>query len=92
MFDKIIAMGERRHHWWNGKWGRAARRDITIYEGATSWAVEALDGGIDGDSRWWDVPDEDTAMLIAYYLMAADSDEWRDMSLSVDHRPASSPG
>jgi hypothetical protein len=82
---------DRRHHWWNGKWGRMAQHDITIYEGTTSWAVEALAGGVDGDSRWWDVPDEDTATLIAYYLMA-DTDEWRDMSLPAGRWSTGSSG
>jgi len=36
---------ERRKHYWNGKWGRLARRDILVFEDGGAWLVEAREGG-----------------------------------------------
>jgi hypothetical protein len=34
-------------HWFNGKWGRLARRDVKIFVDV-SWWVEARQGGSEG--------------------------------------------
>ena len=39
---------ERRKHWWNGTWGRLARRDVYLFEDAGHWWVESREGGADG--------------------------------------------
>lgn len=71
-------MVEQRKHWWNGKWGRIARRDVLLYEDGGQWWVQARDGGADGRSRWLDYGDEDTAMNSVRALMTG-GDRWRAM-------------
>jgi hypothetical protein len=53
---------EARSHWWNGHWGRLARRDIFVRVDGNRWYVEDRSGGVDGSSAWFDVPDEDAAL------------------------------
>ncbi len=38
--------------WWNGTWGRLARRDVYLRIGTVS-EVEAREGGAEGRSRTW---------------------------------------
>jgi hypothetical protein len=54
----------RRRHWWNGKWGRLARRDVLLYHDDESGrlSVEAREGGADGDSLGWDLAREPDAL------------------------------
>ena len=70
---------EKRGWWWNGKWGRMARRDVLIYEDAGQWWIEAREGGAEGRSLWRDYPAEDAAMDCVHGLIAG-SDRWRQMS------------
>jgi len=42
---------EQRKHWWNGKWGRIARRDIFLRVSGDQWYVESRNGGADGVSQ-----------------------------------------
>lgn len=37
--------------WWNGLWGRLARRDMWLKTNGQLWAVQARKG--DGDARVW---------------------------------------
>jgi hypothetical protein len=69
---------EHRKHWWNGRWGRLTRRDILLFEDGGQWWVEAREGGPDGHSRWFELPDEDRALDCARDLMAG-RDGWREM-------------
>ena len=64
--------------WWNGKWGRLARRDVEIHHQPESWAVEARQGGIEGESKRWTAATEDEATKIAEQLMRTD-ERWRPM-------------
>jgi hypothetical protein len=70
---------ERRKHWWNGTWGRLARRDVYLYEDAGHWLVEAREGGAEGRSRWYEFADEDDALGCVNGLLAQPGD-WRDVS------------
>jgi len=70
---------ERRKHWWNGKPGRLARRDILVFEDGGAWWIEARDGGVEGRSRWLQVADEDAALDVTRDLMS-DSEGWRELS------------
>ena len=70
---------ERRKHWWNGTWGRLARRDVYLYEDAGKWWVEAREGGAEGRSRWYDYPDEMDALGCVNGLLAQPG-EWREVS------------
>ena len=71
---------ERRKHYWNGKWGRLARRDILVFEDAGTWLVEAREGGADGKSRWFELPDEDMALDCVKDLITLSKMEgWREL-------------
>jgi hypothetical protein len=54
---------------WNGKWGWLARRDVEIHHELESWAVEARQGGPEGESRRWRAADETEAKDIADQLI-----------------------
>ena len=69
---------ERRKYWWNGKWGRLARRDVLLYEDGGQWWVEAREGGAEGRGIMRDYPDEDTAMECVRGLIDG-TDRWREM-------------
>jgi len=69
---------ERRRHYWNGKWGRIARKDILISEDAGRWLIEARDGGAEGRSRWPECTDEDAALIIVRDLMS-DEHGWKEI-------------
>lgn len=60
---------ERRKHFWNGTWGRLARRDVYLYEDGGRWWVEAREGGAEGRSRWDDFTDEDAALARVLVLL-----------------------
>lgn len=76
---------ERRKHWWNGRWGRLARRDILLFEDGGVWLLEVRTGGAEGSSRWFEFADEDAAMDAVRALLGADSD-WRE--LAPGHLPS----
>ncbi len=72
----------RRRHWWNGKWGRLARRDVLLYldDETQTWTVEAREGGVEGGSRWWELDREDDALRLVKSLTEATVvDAWREM-------------
>ena len=71
-------MVEQRKHWWNGRWGRLARRDLFLREDGGTWYIEDRLGGADGRSRWYEHGDEDSALDRIRALMAA-SDGWREL-------------
>ena len=62
---------ERRKFWWNGKWGRLARRDVLLYEDGGVWWVE-------GRSRWFEFVDEDAATDCVRMLVAG-TERWREL-------------
>jgi hypothetical protein len=71
---------ERRKHWWNGKWGRLAREDILLSEDGGAWWVEAREGGAEGRSRWFELPNEDLALDCARDLMnVSQLGDWREL-------------
>jgi hypothetical protein len=71
---------ERRKHYWNSKWGRLARLDILVFEDAGFWLVEARDGGAEGKSRWFELPNEDVALDCVRDLMAVSGSEgWKEL-------------
>jgi hypothetical protein len=65
--------------WWNGKWGRLARRDVEIHHEPESWTVEARQGGPEGEASRWTAPTEAEARTIAQQLMQTD-ERWRSMA------------
>jgi hypothetical protein len=70
---------ERRKRYWNGTWGRLARRDIVVFEDGGRWLIEYREGGADGKSRWYERDDEDAALEAVRGLMA-DSTTWRELA------------
>ena len=69
---------ERRKHWWNGTWGRLARRDVYLFEDGGTWLVEGRDGGAEGRSKWYDFENEDSALDCVRGLMVGPGD-WREL-------------
>jgi hypothetical protein len=69
---------ERRKHWWNGIWGRLARRDVYLFEDGGRWLVEARQGGADGQGRWSEHPDEDAALDRVRALLTGPG-RWREL-------------
>jgi hypothetical protein len=78
----------RRRHWWNGHWGRIARRDIVLSEDDKDGhlVVEAREGGVEGQSRWFRPPTEEDALQLADYLMS-DEEGWRELPVQGSTRP-----
>jgi len=71
---------ERRKHYWNNRWGRLTRMDVLVYEDAGTWMVEAREGGADGRSRWFELPDEDLALeCVRDLITASKMDGWREL-------------
>ncbi len=69
---------ERRKHYWNSRWGRLTRQDLLLYEDAGVWMVEAREGGADGKSRWFELPNEDIALdCIRDLITLSKMDGWR---------------
>lgn len=77
VFDYRAGM-VRRHWWWNARWGRLARRDVFIHEQDGRWAVEDRWGGVEGRSRWAEMPDEAAALECAAGLRR-EQDGWQPM-------------
>ena len=72
---------EQRKHWWNGKWGRIARKDVFLRVNGDTWHVEARAGGADGVSRFYEFGGEDEA-LESVRAMLNGPGTWRELSTS----------
>lgn len=70
---------EQRKHWWNGSWGRLARRDVFLRTDADRWFVEARSGGAEGASRFTEYATEETAYDAVRHLLTGPG-EWREVS------------
>lgn len=70
---------EQRKHWWNGKWGRLARRDIYLRTDADQWYVEQRAGGAEGVSRFYEFDREDEAYDLVQGLLTGPG-TWRELS------------
>jgi hypothetical protein len=72
---------ELRGRWWNGRWGKLARRDIWLKLDQT-WRVEARQG--DGDSKVWThqyrTEADALAAIAAMMERTGGPDEWRLLS------------
>ena len=71
---------EQRKHWWNGKWGRIARKDIFLRVSGDQWYVEQRTGGADGVSTFVEFDSEDAA-LDSVRASLAGPEEWRELSI-----------
>jgi len=86
-------MSEPLGRWWNGKWGRIARRRVDLDRTDEGFQVTARDGDSDGEARVWVLPDEETARRLVADLTEVDpadplSAQWREMPLSLYQRPS----
>ncbi|RUL90979.1 MULTISPECIES: hypothetical protein [Micromonospora] len=70
---------EQRKHWWNGKWGRLARRDVFLRTDADRWYVEQRAGGAEGVSRFYEYDTLDAAEETIRALLHP-TDPWRELS------------
>jgi hypothetical protein len=70
---------EQRKHWWNGNWGRLARKDVYLRTDGDQWFVEQRAGGAEGRSRFFEFGSEDEAYDIVRALLVA-PDDWRELS------------
>ena len=62
----------RARWWWNGKWGRLARRDVIIHHEPEVWSAEAREGGEEGRTRRFPASDQGEAGAIAEKLISTD--------------------
>jgi hypothetical protein len=72
---------EQRKHWWNGKWGRIARKDVFLRVNGDTWHVEARAGGAEGVSQFSEHDDEDAALEVVRALLTGPGN-WRELSTS----------
>jgi hypothetical protein len=70
---------EQRKHWWNGKWGRAARRDVSLRTNGDAWHVEQRAGGAEGVSHFYEYETEEDAYDRVRALLVGPF-EWRELS------------
>ncbi|HEV7710143.1 MAG TPA: hypothetical protein VGP16_18260 [Asanoa sp.] len=70
---------EQRKHWWNGKWGRAARRDVYLRINGDAWHVEQRAGGAEGVSHFYEYETEEDAYDRVRALLVGPF-EWRELS------------
>jgi hypothetical protein len=69
--------------WWNGTYGRIARRDIWLYTNGYVWRVDARQG--DGDAKVWSktFTGEKDARELVTQMMARSGNEWRDITRAL---------
>jgi len=78
-FDPVV-VGELVGHWWNGKWGSIARRDIRLEYAERSWLLEAKEG--DRVIGRWLYDSEERARADVQQLVDTDEmkAEWREIT------------
>jgi hypothetical protein len=64
--------------WWNGKWGRLARRDVEIHYTPESWSVIARLGGAEGKAHQYPAASKQDAEQTAARFMKT-QERWRQM-------------
>lgn len=67
-------------HWWNGRWGRIARRDVYLRQEGDHCVVEAREGGADGKTRTWHPPTKEDGLLLVEDLLS-DQEGWRELTV-----------
>lgn len=74
-------MAGTQRHWWNGKWGRLARRDVYIRHTPTGVELELREGGYDGRSARAAFPTEADAIAEAQrHMQPHPTDHWRELT------------
>jgi len=71
--------------WWNGRFGRLARRDIWL-EREVIWHVRARNGDGDSKIKAWTYTDRNQAEAMVDRLRSTGGDGWKNLT------PANPPG
>jgi len=79
----------KSRHWWNGRWGRLARRDVFVGPLDGRWAVELRRGGVGGRSRTKMFGSEDDALVWIETVFLAAEEGWREIDVSSSRKVAS---
>jgi len=54
--------------------------DVLVFEDAGAWVVEAREGGAEGKSRWFELPDEDLALdCVRDLITLSKMDGWKEL-------------
>lgn len=67
--------------WWNGRWGRMARRHIWLHTDGVVWRVEARQG--DNDARVWGRnfdTEAEARQLVEAMMERTNAGEWNDLT------------
>ena len=76
--DRVVELIGR---WWNGKYGRTARRDVWLYRASRDgFVVHARHGGSEGELRRWPAMREYEARNLVDRLKESAGGDWRDLS------------
>lgn len=82
--------------WWNGAWGRLARRDVWLRTDGERWEVEALAGGVEGHSHTWEFFCEPDARAHLRRLLDDGRGGWRRLTTGAwarrDRKDDDQPG
>ena len=71
---------ETRGRWWNGHWGRLARRDIWLMYDGQHWRVRGRLGGDDGRQVNYQFYEEWPAWTMVHRMMETSVGSWRDLT------------
>ncbi|MFU8871035.1 hypothetical protein [Micromonospora sp. SL4-19] len=69
--------------YWNGSWGRMARRDVWLLSDRQLWRVRGRIGGDEGQEVSYDFPDEASARSMVDRMMKTSAGAWRDLTEAV---------
>lgn len=71
---------EVRGRWWNGAWGRMARRDIWLMSDDDRWRVRGRVGGDEGREVNYQFDEEASARAMVERMMKTSVGRWRDLT------------
>jgi hypothetical protein len=72
---------DRRKHWWNGRFGNPARRDVFLWTDNGNWHVEASRGNLTRRIRRFAFDNEMAALGMVDALLGSQGDGWREVSI-----------
>lgn len=72
-----------RDRYWNGLWGRMARRDIWLMSDGQRWRVRRRLGGDEGREVNYQFDDEMAAQAMVDRMMKTSVGDWRDLTQAV---------
>jgi hypothetical protein len=69
--------------WWNGSWGRLARRDIWLSTDGRRWVVRFRHGGDDGREGEFVFAEEAEARRLVERLIEVAPGGWRELTAAL---------